>query len=82
VKADKAQVKSMYKEIDGKTYLFLANHTAEPVEATVQFKEQILQNAEYSERLSSTSGSLTNLELAVALEQYGVAVYQLTPRKE
>jgi hypothetical protein len=82
VKADKALVKSMYKEIDGKTYLFLANHTAEPVETTVQFKEPILQNAEYSERLSSTSGSLTNLELAVALEQYGVAVYQLTPRKE
>jgi hypothetical protein len=81
VKADKAQVKSMYKEIDGKTYLFLANHTAEPVETTVQFKEQGLQNAEYSERLSSTSGSLANLELAVSLEQYGIAVYQLTPRK-
>jgi hypothetical protein len=82
VKADRAKVKSMYKEIDGKTYLFLANHTAEPVAATVQFKDQILQNAEYFERLSNTSGRLTNQELAVALEQYGVAVYQLTPRKE
>jgi hypothetical protein len=51
------------------------------VETTVQFKEQGLQNAEYSERLSSTSGSLANLELAVSLEQYGIAVYQLTPRK-
>jgi hypothetical protein len=79
VRADDKNVKWMCKEQQGKLYLFFANHTTEPIEATVSFPQKMWQTAEYIDLLSEVSSTMSGGQMKVQLNQYGVAIYQVTP---
>jgi hypothetical protein len=74
---NETKVKWMCKAQDGKTYIFLANHSAENAEANFRFRNKSFQKAEYIERLSNKRGTINDSAFHVSLEPYGVAVYQI-----
>jgi|JI9StandDraft_1071089.scaffolds.fasta_scaffold00807_12 hypothetical protein len=79
LEVDSQKVLWMCKEFQGELYLFLANQTAKPISVAVEF-EKTYRDANVTERLEEKSSQLNGSKLTADLNQYGVAIFQVSPK--